>query len=355
MNPLREYLERTYKGDEQPAPKHDSTHRIQKKRSERRTTHLFRLKSSNDSSQATRGQNAGARATSVGSDDAAEDFAPEDAFKIALDSFPGESFKTAPGSTPEPTPKITPNDNASDTEEEDMSAMEEFYLKKMNERDIVNDTFKVDNTAMETYYLRKLEEKIRAGKGMSKGRRVWESFSGAGFARRERKARNQQTSSRRQRKTVESNDVHSLDDMQSKNSAADTQGHLTSTTPTTSTATSPPLSSAPQVPNTLLVGVQEYRNRNPANGSTIFHHRSAVLNPLGALARPFPHPHLQPAQPSSPTPRRVTSGSFGTFEAPSSRFDQRTYRLPPHGTHESGRQPETKPKDDKAPHAWLHK
>ena len=124
-------------------------------------------------------------------------------------------------------------------------------------------------------------------------------------------------------------------------------------------------------PAFALAGALAHRTRDVTHLSTSSHHGSAAINPLGALARPIPHkvtpPSLAPlalqdqpeadqqplhsadahlahggspaAHPASPTtaqfstasPRRITSGSSGTFEGSPGRFDERKYRPLPAG------------------------
>ncbi|KNG52538.1 hypothetical protein DDE82_007155 [Stemphylium lycopersici] len=78
-----------------------------------------------------------------------------------------------------------------------------------------------------------------------------------------------------------------------------------------------------------------YRPRTPTD--TLFHRGSAGVDPLGNLNRPFRYTSVQVrreeadnGQPSTwvQRPRRVVSGSFGSFEGGRvGRFDERGYRL----------------------------
>lgn len=146
----------------------------------------------------------------------------------------------------------------------------------------------------------------------------------------------------------------------------------TKLTPRTfATKVTKPNKATSHTPAFALAGALAHRTRDATHLSTIFHHDSAAINPLGALARPVPHkvtpPSLAPlalqeqpvtdqqaphsavarlahggspaAHPASPTTahfstasaRRITSGSFGTFEGSPGRFDERKYRLLPAG------------------------
>jgi hypothetical protein len=80
----------------------------------------------------------------------------------------------------------------------------------------------------------------------------------------------------------------------------------------------------PGRPAPLPLPITALRARDPACVSTIFHHGSAAINPLGAYTRP------PVAVPNSSPPekrRRVVSGSFGTFAGAPGRFDERPYCL----------------------------
>lgn len=186
--------------------------------------------------------------------------------------------------------------NASDTEEEDKTSLEQYYLSKSP-----NDTKDI-------------------GTIFGKGIGLWESHGGTihtyiigetitGAAMLPRKRKRTQRSS-----TIFVQ--------------ASTQRSATnSTTPVA------PDTSLPSTPAPTLAPVTKLRTRDPAHLSTIFHQGSAAINPLGAYTRPFPRARQRHQAVSTTAPsekrRRVVSGSFGTFDGAASRFDERPYRLFP--------------------------
>lgn len=127
-----------------------------------------------------------------------------------------------------------------------------------------------------------------------------------------------------------------------------------------------------RTPDFALPDALARRTRDDPHLSTIFHYGSAAIKPLGTPARPIPHNVAPPsraplvlkdqpvanqqaprsavahlahggspaARPASPTTshvstasaRRITFGSFGTFERSPGRFDERKYRHLPAGT-----------------------
>ena len=97
--------------------------------------------------------------------------------------------------------------------------------------------------------------------------------------------------------------------------------------PTPAPSPSPPPQPQPRA--------QRLRRRDPSELSTVFHYGSAAINLIGAHARPPPRlaPSLQQTPvhtaPAVEQPRRVVSGSFGTFEEQPSQFAERPYRLGP--------------------------
>ena len=86
-----------------------------------------------------------------------------------------------------------------------------------------------------------------------------------------------------------------------------------------------------RTPDFALPDALARRTREDTHLSNIFHQGSTAIKPLGTPARPIPRNVAPTAHVSTAGPRRTTSGSFGTFEGSPGRFDERKYRPPPAG------------------------
>ncbi|KAF3032794.1 hypothetical protein E8E12_001094 [Didymella heteroderae] len=180
-----------------------------------------------------------------------------------------------------------------------------------------DDTEEEDNTELEQYYLARTSDK---GKDVNtifgKGVRVWKSLEGTVYTYIIGENIDGEVVMPRKRKCAQRFAVSSLqaDEDQTSNQ------RLAPVTPPSRPAPTP----AP---------VTKLRARNPAKVSTIFHHGSAAIKPRGACTRPPQHvrQRLQAVPVSSPLEkrRRLMSGSFGTFAGAPSRFSSRSYRLLP--------------------------
>lgn len=230
--------------------------------------------------------------------------------------------------------------------------------------DTEEDTEEEDNTELEKYYLNKArKEKKDVGTVFGKGIRVWkfhedtvythiegETINGAAMITRKRKR------TQKRRFTAffsEQDDDMPNDQILVQQSMDLPESKKRESSEEVLAPNSFTLSFRPATTTEVLKPhpVVEYHIRAPDSVSTIFHHGSAAINPLGAYARPIlptkrPSPLVTPPPPAfttsnvpsaTPVPekpvvekrRRVVSGSFGTFEGAPGRFGKRPYQLLP--------------------------
>ncbi|KAF1933181.1 uncharacterized protein M421DRAFT_395141 [Didymella exigua CBS 183.55] len=212
-----------------------------------------------------------------------------------------------------------------------------------------DDTEQEDNTELEDHYLARVASDQRdVGTVFGKGIRVWKSYQGTLYTHiqgeivdgevvipRKRTRERTQRTRRPQRSAASFLEQH---DKPSGNILVQQSIHVSEQRSHSSTTSilAPGSFTLPARPAPPPAPVTELRARNPAQVSTIFHHGSAAINPLGAYIHPVPHvhktPQAAPVTPPQEKPRQIVSGSFGTFDGAPGRFDERPYLLLPGGT-----------------------
>ncbi|KAF3053849.1 hypothetical protein E8E11_011077 [Didymella keratinophila] len=212
------------------------------------------------------------------------------------------------------------------------------------DQDTGDDTAEEDNAELEQYYLTNPDSVEKdVGTIFGKGIGVWKSYGGTVNTYIVGDTIDGEVMMPRKRKRTQRFTASFLEQADShasyQRSEADSDFVL-----------APDSFTLPNRPAAVPAPITALRSRDPTQVSTIFHHGSAAINPLGAYTRPFAHIRQRPqaqqpqAQPSAsdsqltspsgpvlpPEKRyRVVSGSFGTFEGLPGRFDERPYRLLP--------------------------
>lgn len=195
-------------------------------------------------------------------------------------------------------------DEGSDTEEEDNSEMEQFFLKRM-----ASDTDEKKETVF--------------GEGVT----VWKSIGGTVYTDVEEEVKKKLQAEKIWGVKRTADDMEGGDKNKKRKKTDDGAVKYPDIPPVPLV----PISAYPILPPppALLPPPAAYRARTP--NDTVFNRGSAGIDPLGAYNRPIkPLPTCRhDTEVLQAPPIRIVSGSFGSFEGQPSRFDERAYRLLP--------------------------